>query len=149
MGGELRLRKWIVTEGSDTLTITLTRPVNDEVDQAALHQAVQGFVFTLDTATKPPSPEGELVTRMKILANAFVNARNGEAFPWADIEAAHKVGSDMLSLMAIAARALHREHAEREASRGRIGVPLSELSGRPGHEGYERFRAIGESWGYP
>ncbi len=29
-----------------------------------------------------------------------------------------------------------------------IGTSLSELSGRPGHPGYERFRAIAASWGY-
>lgn len=28
------------------------------------------------------------------------------------------------------------------------GTPLSELSGRPGHPGYDRFRAIAASWGY-
>ena len=30
----------------------------------------------------------------------------------------------------------------------RLGVPISQLSGRPGHTGFEAFRAIGESWGY-
>ena len=30
-----------------------------------------------------------------------------------------------------------------------LGTPLSELSGRPGHKGYERFCVIAESWGYP
>lgn len=30
-----------------------------------------------------------------------------------------------------------------------LGTPLSELSGRPGHRGYERFTAIAASWGYP
>lgn len=30
----------------------------------------------------------------------------------------------------------------------RLGTPISELSGRPGEPGFERFRAIGESWGY-
>lgn len=30
----------------------------------------------------------------------------------------------------------------------RIGTPLSELSGRPGHEGYGKFCAIARSWGY-
>lgn len=29
-----------------------------------------------------------------------------------------------------------------------IGTPLSELSGRPGHPGYDRFVAIARSWGY-
>lgn len=29
-----------------------------------------------------------------------------------------------------------------------LGTPLSELSGRPGHPGYERFVAIARSWGY-
>ena len=32
--------------------------------------------------------------------------------------------------------------------RKQLGTPLSELSGRPGHQGYERFRSIAESWGY-
>lgn len=30
----------------------------------------------------------------------------------------------------------------------RIGTPISELSGRPGHPGYDQFKAIAESWGY-
>jgi hypothetical protein len=30
----------------------------------------------------------------------------------------------------------------------RLGTPLSELSGRPGHPGYDRFVAIAKSWGY-
>jgi len=30
-----------------------------------------------------------------------------------------------------------------------LGTPISELSGRPGHPGYERFKQIAESWGYP
>jgi hypothetical protein len=29
-----------------------------------------------------------------------------------------------------------------------IGIPLSDLSGRPGHKGYERFVEIARSWGY-
>ena len=29
-----------------------------------------------------------------------------------------------------------------------IGTPLSELSGRPGHPGYEEFERIARSWGY-
>jgi len=29
-----------------------------------------------------------------------------------------------------------------------IGTPISELSGRPGQPGYERFRDIAASWGY-
>lgn len=29
-----------------------------------------------------------------------------------------------------------------------IGTPLSELSGRPGHPGYEEFCRIAASWGY-
>lgn len=33
--------------------------------------------------------------------------------------------------------------------RPRLGTPLSELSGRPGHKGYAEFRRIAESWGYP
>jgi hypothetical protein len=31
---------------------------------------------------------------------------------------------------------------------GPIGTPLSEISGRPGHPGYERFCAIARSWGH-
>jgi hypothetical protein len=30
----------------------------------------------------------------------------------------------------------------------RLGTPLSEISGRPGHPGYGEFRRIAESWGY-
>ena len=30
-----------------------------------------------------------------------------------------------------------------------LGTPLSEVSGRPGHPGYKRFKQIAESWGYP
>lgn len=30
----------------------------------------------------------------------------------------------------------------------RLGTPLSELSGRPGHAGFERFKDIARSWGY-
>lgn len=29
-----------------------------------------------------------------------------------------------------------------------LGTPISELSGRPGHPGYEKFCAIARSWGY-
>lgn len=29
-----------------------------------------------------------------------------------------------------------------------FGTPLSELSGRPGHPGYEKFKTIAKSWGY-
>jgi hypothetical protein len=29
-----------------------------------------------------------------------------------------------------------------------MGTPLSELSGRPGYVGHDRFVAIGETWGY-
>jgi len=29
-----------------------------------------------------------------------------------------------------------------------IGTPLADLSGRPGHAGYDRFVAIAETWGY-
>ncbi len=31
----------------------------------------------------------------------------------------------------------------------KIGTPLSELSGRPGHDGYAEFKRISDSWGYP
>lgn len=31
----------------------------------------------------------------------------------------------------------------------KIGTPLSELSGRPGHAGYGEFKRISDSWGYP
>jgi hypothetical protein len=30
-----------------------------------------------------------------------------------------------------------------------LGTPISQLSGRPGEPGYERFVVIGRSWGYP
>lgn len=30
----------------------------------------------------------------------------------------------------------------------RIGTPISQLSGRPGHDGYGEFCRIAESWGY-
>lgn len=30
-----------------------------------------------------------------------------------------------------------------------LGTPISQLSGRPGHPGYERFKQISDSWGYP
>lgn len=30
-----------------------------------------------------------------------------------------------------------------------IGTPISQLSGRPGFPGYERFVEIARSWGYP
>lgn len=29
-----------------------------------------------------------------------------------------------------------------------LGTPITELSGRPGHLGYEKFKRIAESWGY-
>lgn len=29
-----------------------------------------------------------------------------------------------------------------------IGTPISELSGRPGHDGYDKFVQIAKSWGY-
>ncbi len=29
-----------------------------------------------------------------------------------------------------------------------LGTPISELSGRPGRPGYERFKEIARSWGY-
>ena len=29
-----------------------------------------------------------------------------------------------------------------------IGTPISKLSGRPGHEGFEEFCRIAKSWGY-
>jgi hypothetical protein len=31
----------------------------------------------------------------------------------------------------------------------RLGTPMSEISGRPGHPGFEEFFRIAESWGYP
>ena len=30
----------------------------------------------------------------------------------------------------------------------RLGTPISELSGRPGHPGFEEFKRIAASWGY-
>jgi len=35
------------------------------------------------------------------------------------------------------------------SDRDQVGTPLSELSGRPGHPGFDRFCAIAASWGYP
>ena len=29
-----------------------------------------------------------------------------------------------------------------------LGTPIGQLSGRPGHPGFEQFRAIAQSWGY-
>lgn len=29
-----------------------------------------------------------------------------------------------------------------------LGTPISQLSGRPGHEGYAEWRRIARSWGY-
>lgn len=29
-----------------------------------------------------------------------------------------------------------------------IGTPISQLSGRPGHPGFEEFKRIAKSWGY-
>lgn len=33
-------------------------------------------------------------------------------------------------------------------SERKLGTPISELSGRPGHPGYEEFCRIARSWGY-
>lgn len=33
-------------------------------------------------------------------------------------------------------------------SREGLGTPLSQLSGRPGHAGYDEFRRIAATWGY-
>lgn len=30
----------------------------------------------------------------------------------------------------------------------RTGTPISQLSGRPGHPGYDRFKSIAASWGH-
>lgn len=30
----------------------------------------------------------------------------------------------------------------------KLGTPLSEISGRPGHSGYDEFARIARSWGY-
>lgn len=38
-------------------------------------------------------------------------------------------------------------YSEREPGEP-IGTPISELSGRTGHPGFERFKAIAQSWGY-
>jgi hypothetical protein len=35
-----------------------------------------------------------------------------------------------------------------QAQAPQLGTPLSELSGRPGHPGFERFKQIAKSWGY-
>lgn len=34
------------------------------------------------------------------------------------------------------------------SERRNLGTPISELSGRPGHDGYEEFCRIARSWGY-
>jgi hypothetical protein len=31
----------------------------------------------------------------------------------------------------------------------KLGTPMSQLSGRPGHDGYAEFVRIAKSWGYP
>jgi hypothetical protein len=51
-----------------------------------------------------------------------------------------------------------RPIGEREENRGmefeerdigaRLGTPIRQLSGRPGHPGFEQFKAIAASWGY-
>lgn len=33
-------------------------------------------------------------------------------------------------------------------NRPTLGTPISELSGRPGHKGYDRFVEIARSWGH-
>ena len=38
-------------------------------------------------------------------------------------------------------------YAERDIGH-RLGTPISQLSGRPGHAGYEQFCSIAKSWGY-
>lgn len=30
----------------------------------------------------------------------------------------------------------------------KLGTPISQLSGRPGHQGFDEFKRIAESWGY-
>lgn len=30
----------------------------------------------------------------------------------------------------------------------KLGTPISELSGRPGHDGFDKFSQIAASWGY-
>lgn len=32
--------------------------------------------------------------------------------------------------------------------RTRLGTPMFEISGRPGHPGYDEFKRIARSWGY-
>lgn len=42
-----------------------------------------------------------------------------------------------------------REFTAQEQDFGlRLGTPLSQLSGRPGHPGYDEFKRIAASWGY-
>lgn len=36
----------------------------------------------------------------------------------------------------------------REVTMQQIGTPISQLSGRPGHPGFDRFCGIAKSWGY-
>ena len=31
---------------------------------------------------------------------------------------------------------------------GKLGTPMSQISGRPGHPGYAEFKRIARSWGY-
>lgn len=39
-------------------------------------------------------------------------------------------------------------HGCNPTGKRRLGTPLSELSGRPGHPGYAEFCRIASSWGY-
>lgn len=32
--------------------------------------------------------------------------------------------------------------------KGKLGTPISELSGQPGHKGYAEFKRIASSWGF-
>lgn len=35
-----------------------------------------------------------------------------------------------------------------EPHKQELGTPLSQLSGRPGHPGHDKFKSIASSWGY-
>lgn len=42
----------------------------------------------------------------------------------------------------------HTEPVNGHDEPSRLGTPISQLSGRPGHPGFERFDQIARSWGY-
>lgn len=46
------------------------------------------------------------------------------------------------------AAALHADCPGCKPHLPQFGTPLSQLSGRPGHPGFDRFRSIAASWGH-